>query len=94
MTNTILCKKLNTQLEPLDFQPYPGELGEKIFESISLDAWNMWLNHQTMLINEYRLNLLDTKAREFLEKEMESFFFGEGSKTPEGFVPMEPEQKR
>ena len=67
-------------------QPYPGELGKRIFENVSKEAWQMWLKHQTMLINEYRLSTLDPKAREYLAKEIDNFFFGDGSKAPEGFV--------
>ena len=67
-------------------QPYPGELGKRIFDNVSQEAWQMWLKHQTMLINEYRLSPLDPKSRSFLESEMEKFFFGEGSARPEGYV--------
>lgn len=85
MSRIIHCQKLNQDLEGLDFQPYPGELGKKIFEHISKQAWNEWLQHQTTLINEYRLNMLDSKAREFLKTEMEKFLLGEGSEKPSGF---------
>ena len=64
---------------------YPGELGKKIFDNVSKEAWKMWMGHQTMLINEYRINPLDPKARKFIEGEMEKFFFGEGSKLPPDF---------
>jgi Fe-S cluster biosynthesis and repair protein YggX len=87
MTNTILCKKLGEQQPALDFPPYPGEMGQKIFTSISKPAWDLWLGHQTMLINEYRLNMLDTEARSFLAQEMEKFLFGDGSETPSGYNP-------
>lgn len=87
MSRTIFCQKLQKDAEGLAFQPYPGELGKKIFENISNEAWQSWLGHQTMLINEYRLNMLDTKARAFLETEMDKFLFGEGSKLPEGYTP-------
>lgn len=86
MTDTIFCKKLQQELPALDFEPYPGELGTKIFQSISVNAWQMWLEHQTMLINEYRLNMLEPEARKFLKEEMEKFLFGDGSDKPEGFV--------
>ena len=86
MTDTIYCQKLNQELPKLDFQPYPGELGEKILNTISQNAWQQWLEHQTMLINEYRLNMLEPEARKFLKEEMEKFLFGEGSKKPEGFI--------
>lgn len=75
MTNKVFCKKLNQELEALDYTPYPGELGKKIVENISQKAWEMWIAHQTMLINEYRLNLVEPKSREFLEKEMQQFLF-------------------
>jgi len=83
------CVKLGKEAEGLDRQPYPGELGKRIYENVSKEAWQMWLNHQTMLINEYRLTPVDPKARKFIEHEMERFFFGEGSSRPEGYVPPE-----
>jgi len=86
MNRTVHCQKLDRDAEGLAFQPYPGELGRRIFENISKPAWDSWLNHQTMLINEYRLSLIDEKARQFLEKEMENYFFGDGGQKPEGFV--------
>lgn len=86
MTRLIFCQKLQKEAEGLDFPPYPGELGKKIYQHISKQAWQQWLNHQTMLINEYRLNMLDAKAREFLAKEMEKFLFGNGSEKPSGYV--------
>lgn len=87
MSRLIYCLKLDKQAEGLDFAPYPGELGKKIFENISKEAWQLWLKHQTMLINEYRLNMLEATAREFLRTEMDKFLFGEGSAVPAGFVP-------
>ncbi len=81
------CVKLNKEAEGLTTPPYPGELGKRIFENISQEAWAMWLAHQTMLINEYRLTLFEPKSREFLEQEMEKFFFGEGSERPKEYVP-------
>ena len=81
------CVKLKKESEVLDYQPYPGELGKKIHENVCAEAWDMWLSHQTMLINEMRLTPVDPKARKFLEDEMEKFFFGEGSATPQGYVP-------
>jgi len=86
MTRMIHCIKLNKEAEGLDFPPYPGELGKKIYQSISKQAWEQWTNHQTMLINEYRLSMLDPEARKFLETEMQKFLFGDGSEKPEGFV--------
>lgn len=87
MTRTVQCIKLNKQADGLDFAPYPGEMGQKIFNSISKEAWQLWLKHQTMLINEYRLNMLEPQAREFLRAEMEKFLFGEGSEKPPGYKP-------
>lgn len=89
MTRLIDCKKLGQQAEGLDFVPFPGSLGEKIYHNISKPAWQQWLQHQTMLINEYRLNTLEPKAREFLQQEMQKYFFGDGSERPEGYTPQE-----
>jgi len=88
MSRNVQCLKLNKEAEGLEFVPYPGALGEKIFANISKEAWKLWLGHQTMLINEYRLSTIDPKSREFLETEMEKFLFSEdGGTIPEGFVP-------
>lgn len=87
MTRMVNCIKLGREAEGLDLPPYPGELGKRIFENVSKEAWQMWLKHQTMLINEHRISPIDPKARQFLEGEMEKFFFGEGSAPPEGYVP-------
>lgn len=87
MSRMIFCQKLQKDAEGLDFQTYPGELGQRIFESISKEAWQAWLSHQTMLINEYRLNMLEPDARQFLAEEMEKFLFGDGSQMPEGYTP-------
>jgi len=84
------CVRLGREAEGLDRPPYPGEMGQRLYENVSKEAWQEWLQHQTMLINENRLSPVDPKHRQFLEKEMEKFFFGEGSATPEGYVP--PEQ--
>ncbi len=86
MGRTVQCVVLGTESEGLDRPPYPGELGQRIFDSVSKVAWQRWLGHQTMLINEYRLTPIEPKAREFLEREMEQFFFGEGSERPPDFV--------
>lgn len=87
MARMVMCKKLNEELPGLERQPYPGELGKKVFENISQQAWQAWLKHQTMLINEYRLSMMDPKAQTFLREEMEKFFFGDGGAMPEGYVP-------
>lgn len=89
MTRTLYCLKLQKEADGLERQPYPGELGKRIYEHISREGWAMWVEHQTMLINEYRLSMLDPKAREFLSKEMENFLFGTGSSAPAGYVPPE-----
>ena len=86
MARMVKCVKLGKEAEGLDFPPWPGKLGERIFESVSKEAWQLWMNHQTMLMNEYRLNPLDPKARKMITEEMEKFLFGSGSKPPEGFV--------
>jgi Fe-S cluster biosynthesis and repair protein YggX len=87
MTRTVNCVVLGHEAEGLDYQPYPGELGERIFASVSKEGWQRWLKHQTMLINEYRLTPVDPKARKFLVVEMEKFFFGAGSEKPAEFKP-------
>ena len=89
MTRTVNCVLLKKEAEGLDYLPYPGDLGKKIFEGVSKEAWQRWVSHQTMLINEYRLTPIEPKARTFLEEEMEKFFFGNGSDTPEGYTPDE-----
>jgi Fe-S cluster biosynthesis and repair protein YggX len=87
MARTVQCVKLGREAPGFDSPPYPGELGKKVFDKVSKEAWQLWLAHQTMLINEYRLSPMDPKARKFLETEMDRFFFGEGSQLPEGYVP-------
>ena len=86
MAHTVHCVKLQKEAEGLDFPPYPGELGKKIYESVSKEGWQMWLGQQTILINEYRLSLADPKSQSFLKEELEKFFFGEGSSLPKEFV--------
>jgi len=87
MSRMVNCIMLKKEAEGLDFAPYPGELGKRIYENVSKEAWRRWLGHQTMLINEYRLTPIEPEARKFLEKEMEKYFFGEGSAAPEQYVP-------
>ena len=87
MARMVHCVKLNKEAEGLDRPTYPGELGKKIFENVSKEAWQAWLRHQTILINENRLSPVDPRHRKLLEAEMEKFFFGEGSALPEQFVP-------
>lgn len=86
MSRVVNCIKLNREAEGLDRMPYPGDLGQRIFDNVSKPAWQEWLKHQTMLINENRLSPVDPKARKFLEGEMEKYFFGGGSEAPAEFV--------
>ena len=87
MSRTVNCIILGQEAEGLDYAPYPGELGQKIYDSVSKEAWQRWVAHQTMLINEYRLTPIEPEARSFLEKEMEKYFFGEGSAAPKEYRP-------
>ena len=87
MSRMVNCVKLGREAEGLDRPPYPGELGQRIFDNVSKPAWAGWLKHQTMLINENRLSPLDPKARAFLEQQMNDYFFGDGAVMPEGYVP-------
>ena len=87
MARTVQCVKLGKEAEGLDYITYPGELGKRIFDNVSKEAWSQWLKHQTMLINEHRLSPIEPRARQFLEQEMEKYFFGDGSAMPEGYVP-------
>ncbi len=89
MTRTVHCALLDEELEGLPRPPYPGELGKRIYEHVSAAAWQKWLAHQTMLINEHRLVPINPQHRAFLEAEMEKYFFGEGSAAPEGYVPVD-----
>ncbi len=86
MARIVNCIKLGKEAEGLDYPPYPGELGKKIYTNVSKEAWQLWIRHQTILINEYRLTPVEPKARKFLEEEMEKFFFGEGAAVPKEFV--------
>ncbi len=87
MSRTVNCILLKKEAEGLDYAPYPGDLGKRIYDSVSKEAWKQWVAHQTMLINEYRLTPIEPEARKFIEKEMEKFFFGEGSAKPQEYVP-------
>ena len=87
MSRTVHCSKLGIDAEGLDFAPWPGALGQRIYAEISRPAWQQWLAHQTMLINENRLNPLDPGARSFLAREMEKFLFEGGAEQPAGYVP-------
>jgi Fe-S cluster biosynthesis and repair protein YggX len=85
MTRTVQCVLLKREAPGLERPPYPGPLGQRIFQEVSKEAWASWVRHQTMLINEYRLTPVDPKARKFLEGEMEKYFFGSGSDKPQDF---------
>ena len=87
MARTVNCIKLGREAEGLDFPPLPGELGKKVYENVSKEAWQAWLRHQTMLINENRLNLADSRARQYLTQQLQNYFFGTGADMPAGFVP-------
>ena len=86
MTRKVHCVVLDKEMDGLQFTPYPGELGQRIYDTISAETWQKWLAHQTMLINEHRLSPINPEHRKFLEDEMEKYLFGEGSEAPEGFV--------
>lgn len=86
MARMVKCVKLGKEAEGLDRPTYPGDLGKRVFENVSKEAWQAWVKQQTMLINEYRLSPIDPKARKFLEEQMDKFFFGDGAETPPDFV--------
>lgn len=87
MARTVNCVYLKKEAEGLDFAMYPGELGKRIYDNVSKEGWAAWMKHQTMLVNENRLNLADQRARQYLARQMERFFFGEGADQPTGYVP-------
>ena len=87
MARMVHCIKLGTEAEGLDFPPYPGELGKRIYDQVSKEAFEMWKRHQTMLVNENRLSLADARARQYLARQMEQFFFGTEVDKPAGYVP-------
>jgi len=89
MTRMVYCEYEHRETEGLDFVPWPGELGKRVFAHIGKTAWAAWLAHQTMLINENRLSPLDPKHRAFLEDEMRKFLFGGGAEKPAGYVPVD-----
>ena len=87
MVRNVMCKKLNRELPGLDMPPFPGPKGEDIFNNISKQAWAEWMSHQTTLINEMRLNMMDISARNYLAEQREKFFKGEDIDQAEGYVP-------
>lgn len=89
MARTVFCVKLGREEEGLDKPPFKGEKGQKIFENVSMPAWRAWLEHSKMLINEYRLDLTSEHGQRVWMNELDNYFFGEGSKMPPDFVPVE-----
>ncbi|TVO51196.1 MULTISPECIES: oxidative damage protection protein [Denitromonas] len=87
MARMVQCVKLGREAEGLDRPPVPGEMGKRVFENVSKEAWGQWVKHQTMLINENRLNLMDVRARKYLAEQMERYFFGGGADAIGGYVP-------
>ena len=87
MARMVKCVKLGIEAEGLDRPTFPGELGKRIYENVSKEAWAQWVRHQTMLVNENRLNLADPQARKYLQEQMEKHFFGDGADMATGYVP-------
>jgi Fe-S cluster biosynthesis and repair protein YggX len=86
-TRMVHCVKFDKDLPGLDRVPWKGELGKRVYENVSKDAWKLWVEYSKMVMNEYRLNPLDPNSQKIMEEQMEQFFFGEGAKLPEGYVP-------
>ncbi len=91
MSRTVFCQREQRETEGLDFVPWPGEMGRRVFAGIGKPAWAAWLAHQTMLINENRLSPLNPEHRAWIEREMEKFLFGAGAEAPAGYVPEAPQ---
>ena len=91
MARTITCVMLGEGAEGLDYAPYPGELGQRIYDNVSQEAWKLWLEYLKMLINEDRLTPANPESQEIIAQQMEKFFFGEGAALPPGYVP--PQKK-
>ena len=89
---TVMCKKLQRELPGLDVQPWPGELGQRVYDNISAEAWKMWEERMKMILNEYRLMPWQKEAQQLVAKHMEDFFFGEGAALPPGYVPPQAKQ--
>ena len=87
MTRMVQCAYLKKEAPGLTYAPYPGELGKRIYDTISAEAFEAWKRHQTMLVNENRLNLADARARQYLARQMEQFLFGGEADKPAGYVP-------
>ncbi len=84
---TVMCVKFGKEMPGLDRVPWKGDLGKRVFENVSKEAWALWIEHSKMLMNEYRLNPIDPNSQKIMGEQMEQFFFGEGAKLPEGYVP-------
>jgi Fe-S cluster biosynthesis and repair protein YggX len=87
MARMVNCIKLGREAEGMDFAPMPGELGKRLYENVSKEAWQQWIRYQTMLINENRLNLADPRARTYLAEQVQKHFFGDGAEGVSGYVP-------
>jgi Fe-S cluster biosynthesis and repair protein YggX len=87
MARMVKCVKLQKELEGMKWKPFADELGQRLFDNVSQQAWQMWLEHSKMLINEYRLDLMSERAQQILREQVEQFFFGEGSALPPDYVP-------
>ena len=88
----VKCVKFQRELPGLDEPPFDNDLGKRIFENVSKDAWKMWLEHMKMILNEYRLNLAERESQQIIKQQMEEYFFGEGSVLPPGYVPPQTKQ--
>lgn len=89
MTRMVFCQRLQKEAEGMDFQMIPGELGKRVYEHISKEAWGLWQKKQTMLINEKKLNLMNADDRKILEQAMVEFLFNQGDVTIDGYTPPE-----
>ena len=87
MTRLVHCVKFNRELPGLDRPPMPGEMGDRLYENVSKQAWQMWTDHVVILINHYGLNMADPRAQEFINVQLEDYFFGEGAQMPDDWVP-------
>ena len=86
-TRMVKCVKFGREMPGLDKPPWTGELGQRVFENVSKEAWKLWIEHSKMIMNEYRLNPLDPTSHKVMSDQMEQFFFGEGARLPDGYVP-------
>jgi Fe-S cluster biosynthesis and repair protein YggX len=84
--HVVHCVKFDKDMPGLERIPWKGELGKRVYDSVSAEAWKLWIEYSKMLVNEYRLNPLDPASQKIMEEQMEQYFFGEGAKLPEGYV--------